>query len=882
MRFFAQMTANNLPLPPAPPPPPPPPPTSGSWMLRRKGRLQAGRKIITRTGAQNLACGQYPDVAEVADDIVHLATLLESPPSLANLQRGVPLLTRLSTWLHAHPSPHPSDPDCQHDLAVDALALLALPHTLIRIVVAYAAFPRPLGEWAEARAQYTAVFSLRLAGQMLGSAISNTFSQPRSPTPPPPTSSTTTTSSSSSTASSSQRSRQRRRRHRAISSSSSSSSSSSTSTSTSTSTVSSASLSLSSSSSASDSDDIFFEAAESLPSLNPTHSQPHQVEPEPGPEPEPVFDDPADVYDLQLTLLFTSVSLLKEMGYRKRYVLDECAGCDSLIRVLWTMLEDSMTFEPVAVLLEDIFVYRASPFDLTTIPNIVPLLESLSPRRLSLVTRLLAFVVEKPMVSRPSPETHLGNASTRAAMRYAIHVKRANARIIERNVALLLNVPSLLENMVTLLRVPIAHTTTTSIAASLANVPLMFSLMARVSEQGQFPRFNDLIDSLPPDVFRNAGPAGEAGLSAHTLSSIRSTFDAIPLFSTQASPLAISVASIARNRTETLFVLSCLIGSVRRRDVTARMVSAGFVDIAIDMMEYMGETNGDEFLTPSEDSHPPVSFCSIISQLLRVIHHGLSVFTVPAFRASMDGRGAAVLAGLLERAHPDGHAVSALASTLEVYIRMTVDPEVKAGVLSQPLLLKIIELAQNKVARLCSFDLLGSCIAHCPRGRELLVLAIEQSEFGSVSAFLDAVALPQMVDSNVFLRHLVCSGTEHGDDGMDDTMRDSLLLRLADAIEVSSLSVDNLCCLNTMVILSSRMEESHLVDQIQGAGPDTVAKLDAFIKFFYHYYEFRPTERASLVHSSRLDWSVWTKGVQRLHRIAFQSPPTHTHPTNLE
>jgi len=357
--------------------------------------------------------------------------------------------------------------------------------------------------------------------------------------------------------------------------------------------------------------------------------------------------------------------------------------------------------------------------------------------------------------------------------------------------------------------------------------------------------------------------------------------------------MRIAWGDLITQQVEVLFVLAVLAGGRRKEQIHQILVRNGIVEILERLFPKLGWGRDDEHDNPHLGIHGANCECNpagaLKIQYLRLIHNfsdreGTSRSNKRLLLSKMDLRVCALLADksehesyrlaekafqrplnfrpgllyrlvrLLETEDPNSQYRFWIASTVEAFLRGATREEqllVSSWGLMDHLLTQLFsDGVKNPGVLQTNFDLLGELIKFNRTQLEVLTAKLGP---GDLQRLLD-LALCHLVDSNVFLRSLFMTlekfrleePTFFVDNPIDAVLRKHripILRSLMTVVHLDSVSQENICCLNTALVLLlfahrqgvlpqylqavEELDPSVVEDLIETARQNTRAKADA-------------------------------------------------------
>eukprot|EP00002_Diphylleia_rotans_P039837 TRINITY_DN9336_c0_g1_i2.p1 TRINITY_DN9336_c0_g1~~TRINITY_DN9336_c0_g1_i2.p1 ORF type:complete len:445 (+),score=66.21 TRINITY_DN9336_c0_g1_i2:78-1412(+) len=360
------------------------------------------------------------------------------------------------------------------------------------------------------------------------------------------------------------------------------------------------------------------------------------------------------------------------------------------------------------------------------------------------------------------------------------------------------------------------------------------------------------------------------------------------------------------------FTLSTLLSGKRTGDLQVCCAALGFVpkmQSIVQMLDWESSHSHDHGET---QLHGPGCECNIEStmntQVLRLIHsfcdrdltHGsnkkllfsaqelrIMGIDLPPNHESVGSRGEigliTTIADLLVRLPENSVYRFWLSSCIEAFLRNS-RPEyqlflIKRGLMHHILRSVVWKGSLGGESLQTSFDLLSELVKFNPEGIKLVANYFSQGEF---ERFVEAI-VENLVDSNVFLRALILTDVSAPkmEKMRDESMllgdskviefyhrnRLRLLYNLMNAVTVETISQENICCLNTamiIIIASIRRQEGaqllltiHRMDETNKTPGKTLSNFLDLIDFWSKYYSKQSRDGVSLEMSSRISIREW-------------------------
>ncbi|KAI9914207.1 hypothetical protein PsorP6_006236 [Peronosclerospora sorghi] len=377
---------------------------------------------------------------------------------------------------------------------------------------------------------------------------------------------------------------------------------------------------------------------------------------------------------------------------------------------------------------------------------------------------------------------------------------------------------------------------------------------------------------------------------------------------------------LAPYRVEVLFVLCTLLNGKRKVDFQERLAEMGLVKILNTMFDKFQWTTTVPPDPAHEPLHGPGCDCSLDAslkiQFLRLIHNfcdrDFSDNTTKLLLLSeyevelMDNGGAAPL----NLDHPDKglllkivHTLIEqpvdsiyrfwLASCVEAFLRRSAPVEqlfVARTPLLQSLILEILKggAYRSQGSFQSAFDLLGEMTKGNWQTLQLFHGLLNNTQFAT---FMEVVIL-NLVDSNVFIRSMLLSSekfaqqsksdpmglaNEYEMDRMNEFLTVNLVRLLRDLmtiVTIEDINHENICCLNTAIVIlvfqHRRQRLPIVLDALrdhedasgkQGYVCDNFRRL---LWFWIQYYSPRGRDRLGLEHSSEVKFEEWRHVVSLL------------------
>ncbi|ETV79019.1 hypothetical protein, variant 1 [Aphanomyces astaci] len=618
----------------------------------------------------------------------------------------------------------------------------------------------------------------------------------------------------------------------------------------------------------------------------------------------------------KLTALAESLNFLRELCFVAPTLAKQLGQDDSLTIVLFQLMGNTIFFEHAAGLVEEILSIRDISFDLSLVPDFHTTIQTFSSRQLAFFCRILALIVFEPEDRRLLENSRVIKSVELLRLRRERMQKADNT--VDRNHAVLFRTPSVLNRLMLVLQLqnylfainpaydPYSHEIQSSTEWAmlfsleqqeewdLLDNPTVATVLREAMENDQS---NDAATSPEQSLFNLSSTYFRQRLQHH-----RSVATALDRTDVEAELLVKSIA-LAPFRVEVLFVICTLLSSKRKVDFQDALAEMGLVDI-LNQMFLRLKWNEPPPTPPSQPLHGPGCECSMDAslkiQFLRLIHNFCDrdvqdhtnklLLLSPAEQHSVRTgdrldparRGKGLLCKIIDvlvLQPADSIYRFWLASCVESFLRRSSPAEqlfVARTPLLAALLKEILSCGFRPSGSLQSaFDLLGEMTKNNPTTLVLFSDSMDDVQFAS---FMQVV-VSNLVDSNVFVRSMLLSVETHP---RTSAMFPSLarlfeflqlnsvrLLRhLMTIVTLDDINHENICCLNTAVVMLvfehrqrrlPRMLEAlrQLQTEVDDGNTDLCVNFRSLLWFWVQYYVPRGRDRLSLEHSSDMKFNEW-------------------------
>ncbi|OQR84403.1 hypothetical protein ACHHYP_13426 [Achlya hypogyna] len=640
----------------------------------------------------------------------------------------------------------------------------------------------------------------------------------------------------------------------------------------------------------------------------------------------------------KLTALAESMNFLRELCFIAPAVAERLGCDDHLTIVLFQLMSNGLFFEHAAGLAEEILSIREDSFDLSLVPNVQQIMLSFSTRQLAFFCRILALIVFEPEDRRLLENSRVIKSIELLRLRRERMQKTDNT--VDRNHALLFQTPTVLHRFIVVLQLqnyffsinPSYDPFSPELQSS-TELAMLFSLEQH-EEWAMFaqPLVAEVMDDAMHGRTLTSAPSDAAGFvhlsSTYFRSLLARSRLAMPAPGHTRSDVEVELMlksiSLAPFRVEVLFVICTLLSSKRKVDFQDTFANMGLVAILTQMFQRL-EWNAPPASPPSQPLHGPGCECSMDAslkiQFLRLIHNFCDrdvqeqgnklLLLTPEEQRSLRGHSGldplraekgllCQIIDVLCDQPSDSIYRFWLASCVESFLRRA-SPDEQLFVARSPLLpalLKEILGAGFKPSGSLqsAFDLLGEMTKNNATTLVLFNDALDDLQFAN----LMHVVVTNLVDSNVFVRSLLLSVEHRAEDlalqpslhrlfAFLDVNAVRLLRDLMGIVTMDDINHENICCLNTAVVmlvfehrkqrLPGMLEALRQHDAEVGATP-LCTNFRHLLWFWVQYYVPRGRDRLSLEHSSDMKFREWYAVVALLcaddgsPAALLPSPPT--------
>eukprot|EP00299_Pterocystis_sp_00344_P000068 c10020_g1_i2.p1 GENE.c10020_g1_i2~~c10020_g1_i2.p1 ORF type:complete len:716 (-),score=154.44 c10020_g1_i2:7-2154(-) len=606
--------------------------------------------------------------------------------------------------------------------------------------------------------------------------------------------------------------------------------------------------------------------------------------------------------DIVVRIQIESLKILREMCCTVPHVAENMSSNTEFIRFVFELMKNKLVFEIAVGLQEEIMAYKSDTFDLTTVPQLKEFVLSLSPNRLAVFCRVLALVVFEPEDRLLQIHAPL-NASQLLSFRKTDN--KVALSHIETNHNFLLDDLELLPLLVKLMSIDdhAKDMFVFPIGAVRPHDP------AEWDDEFPFMDLNQIIANVPNPLtswhqltlaahqvevifvvcrLLNGKRKAEVQQKLSDLGLIQLL---VNLFDNQ---LRWNEPSQPPHRHEPLHGPGCscnpdtalkiqylrLIHNFCDRDVTSNV---SFTRLLLSVEEIRMVQDGissdipESLLPIASDTHFPFK----------------SVLQMDKSKQGLISR----LVQLLMEEPSDPGVRFWLSSCVEAFVRSS-GPIERRFIASCGLLQHLVKqiALEDSCVRGClqsNFDVLGEVL-------KFNIFAISQlnaifNDERIFDRFCHAVRL-SLVDSNVFVRSLILSldhfcfsnASNTGDGTCDcvaaahvirqgkifryiEQKQITLLRQLIGSVHLSTLSLDNLCCINTALVFFIFSYRQGAFDQsianLVELQSESVALVDNFLdllEFWVEYYHHSQKDSHSLSFSSKIPFTVWHEVVEHL------------------
>uniref|UniRef100_M4B7B6 Short transient receptor potential channel 4-associated protein n=1 Tax=Hyaloperonospora arabidopsidis (strain Emoy2) TaxID=559515 RepID=M4B7B6_HYAAE len=654
---------------------------------------------------------------------------------------------------------------------------------------------------------------------------------------------------------------------------------------------------------------------------------------------------------LRRHILNDTLAILRELCYFSSNLALQLGDKDGLIVYLFQLLGDVRFFDNASGLVEEILAVRDTSFDLSRVPNVHAIMQSLSSRQLAFFCRVLALVVFEPEDRRLLESAKVIKSLELLKLRRNRMIRADN--IVDRNHAVIFNAPLILQRLLRVLQVqnfyfalnPVYEPFSSELATSAEFATLLYQTSGR-SDWDTIDRLvthpvlgasDDLtILHRHHQEQATAAAGGDSNLSSSSDPQPQQPFSAETailrdLIFRNRSPdqraredaeaqIIMKSIVLAPYRVEVLFVLCTLLNGKRKVDFQERLAEVGLVKTLNTMFDKFQWTTTVPSNPVHEPLHGPGCDCSLDAslkiQFLRLIHNfcdrdysdntsKLLLLSEHEIRLMNDGSSTPI-----DLDHPDKGLLSKiihalikqpidsiyrfwLASCVEAFLRRATSSE-QLFVARTPLLHALINeiliggAYRSQGSFQSAFDLLGEMTKGNWLTLQLFHGLLSNAQF---AAFMEVVVL-NLVDSNVFIRSMLLSSEKFAkrptsgtfglvDDFEMDRMSEFLtvnlvrLLRdLMTIVTMDDINHENICCLNTAIVifvfqhrrqrLPAILEALRDYEDVSGKQGYVCNNFRGLLWFWIQYYTPRGRDRLGLEHSSEVKFEEWRHVVSLL------------------
>ncbi|CAI5739725.1 unnamed protein product [Hyaloperonospora brassicae] len=657
---------------------------------------------------------------------------------------------------------------------------------------------------------------------------------------------------------------------------------------------------------------------------------------------------------LRKHILNDAMAILRELCYFSSNLARQLGDKDGLIVYLFQLMGDVRFFDNASGLVEEILAVRDTSFDLSRIPNVHAIMQSLSSRQLAFFCRVLALVVFEPEDRRLLETAKVIKSLELLKLRRSRMMRADN--IVDRNHALIFNSPLILQRLLLVLQVqnfyfalnPVYEPFSSELATSAEFATLLYQTSGR-SDWDTIDRLvthpvlgasGDLTIFHRHHQERATAAAGGDSFSSPS-SHIQQAAQQQPFSAetailrdlifrnrspdqraredTEAQIIMKSIV-LAPYRVEVLFVLCTLLNGKRKVDFQERLAEVGLVKTLNTMFDKFQWTTTVPSNPVHEPLHGPGCDCSLDAslkiQFLRLIHNfcdrdysdntsKLLLLSEHEIQLMNDGSSTPI-----DLDHPDKGLLSKiiyalikqpvdsiyrfwLASCVEAFLRRATSSE-QLFVARTPLLHALVNeilvggAYRSQGSFQSAFDLLGEMTKGNWLTLQLFHGLLSNTQF---AAFMEVVVL-NLVDSNVFIRSMLLSSEKFAkqptsgtfglaDDFEMDRMSEFLtvnlvrLLRdLMTIVTMDDINHENICCLNTAIVifvfqhrrqrLPAILEALRDYEEVSGKQGYVCNNFRGLLWFWIQYYTPRGRDRLGLEHSSEVKFEEWRHVVSLL------------------
>ncbi|KAG6546998.1 hypothetical protein Mapa_011615 [Marchantia paleacea] len=617
------------------------------------------------------------------------------------------------------------------------------------------------------------------------------------------------------------------------------------------------------------------------------------------------------------TLQKDCLDILRELCYTVPFFAESLAANREYLVKCFSQMANEGAFLSAILLAEEILAVRDEIMDLRDVPNYIELVHHFTPRQLVSFCRILAMVVfeAEPLKVVPGDEVFTKT--------------EAMTTIVDMNHEVILAIPDILSRLVKLLyHYKLPHSSQARSASSAAFASTSVDLVDHVDD----PAFEMTLRTTRRllSTFED----NEVGAVIHGYLADESadvdimtedrTFDLTALTAMPAPEIFTALSAIPapeifnlQNQVEILFVLCALCGSKKRDQVQDALAQLGLVDVLDHMFDKLDWTTSHSLAKPG-GIHGHGCECNPKSalkiQYLSLIHnfcdrdscnkankHLLLKSTYSAFKdntsssdklGSSDGLMIKVVKVLIQEPADSVYRFW-LASCVEAFLRGAdvQDQVIVASTgLMEHLLTEILKGGFSCASSLqINFDLLGELLKF---NRILFTRFTSLLSGDKFDKFVEAL-VTNLVDSNVFIRSVLlsletfknCRPNEESFSIATFIVHNEfqLLRDLMSAVPLGDVNQDNICVLNTaliMFILAERNGQFNTYLQVlklteAGGAGHLLHKFRQLLSFWKRYYLRKPgRDSLTLQYSTTIPFEEWLRVVNLLSKEPEELSPS--------
>eukprot|EP00794_Sanderia_malayensis_P018931 gene18931-20836_t len=493
---------------------------------------------------------------------------------------------------------------------------------------------------------------------------------------------------------------------------------------------------------------------------------------------------------LQLEIRTICLEILHEVFLSIESVAINISGNHDIIEYLFFMMEDTRTFGPASVVLEDLLASNRTIIDLSRIRNLQRLVASLRDSNFASFCRILSSVIVDIDFSE--------DRNTLVAQDREEETRAAEKSIADSNQALLLSYPELLSRMAKLAGTSLGMPST-----------ILSSLLPTTSSIEGQQLNRDSLSALLDDLLALDNEHDDAAGSEDAESNI-----ALML------PRRMRNIHEVMYKVEILYVLTLFLNGKHKAEVQCKLGDLKIIPALSDLFDKLGWTQSSDRFPSHNHAESDDCDCTPQSalklQFLRFIHS----FSDHSHSLRCGGEIGLLtkIVNVLKDTPPNNSLRFWLSRAVEGFLRGSVSPPDQHFLLEKGLVEHLLgdilnPETKSKEILQSSFDLLGELMKfNQPAFQRFNNCIVTDKQFGTFISIMTS----NVVDSNMFIRCIVLS-LERFSSGRAalPSNRTScrlsnlinkwehkmyLIYKLITAISVDNLTQENVSCLNTTLI----------------------------------------------------------------------------------